>query len=77
MPQRHRFDRSIQIKFEIAEIDHEIHQMQVDLEYAQKQSMLMRQAIDEKEKSMRGLIRRLEEYEEVNSQVEGDRHDRV
>ena len=77
MPQRHRFDRSIQIKFEIAEIDHEIHQMQVDLEYAQKQSMLMRQAIDEKEKSVRELMIHLEEYEKVNSQVEGESHDRV
>jgi len=77
MPQRHRFDRSIQIKFEIAEIDHEIHQMQVDLEYAQKQSMLMRQAIDEKEKSVRELMIHLEKYEKVNSQVEGESHDRV
>ena len=77
MPQRHRFDRSIQIKFEIAEIDHEIHQMQVDLDYAQKQSMLLRQAIDEKEKSVRELMIHLEKYEKVNSQVEGESHDRV
>ena len=75
MPLRNRFDRSIQIKFEIAELDHEIHQMQVDLEYAQKQSMLIRQAIDEKENSLRELFSRLERYQEVKRRVGRDHHD--
>ena len=49
MPIRNRFNRSLQMKFEISELDHEIRQMQVDLDYSQKQGLLIRQAIEEKE----------------------------
>ena len=73
MPSRSRFNRSIQLKFEISEIDHEIQQMQVDLDYSQKQGLLIRQAIEEKEHQMEELIRRLERQE----QLRGERHDSV
>ena len=73
MPIRNRFNRSLQMKFEISELDHEIRQMQVDLDYSQKQGLLIRQAIEEKEHQMEELIRRLERQE----QLRGERHDSV
>jgi len=73
MPIRNRFNRSLQMKFEISELDHEIRQMQVDLDYSQKQGLLIRQAIKEKERQMEGLFRRLERQE----QLRGERHDSV
>lgn len=63
MPLQNRFNNTLQIKFEISEIDHEIQRMQVDLEYSQKQGMLIRQAIEEKEKQMEQQIRRLEKMQ--------------
>jgi len=56
-------NRSLQIKFKVAEIDHDIQRMQVDLEFSQKQGLLIRQAIEEKEQQMENLIRRLEKRE--------------
>jgi hypothetical protein len=60
--------RSLQIKFEVSEIEHDIQRMQVDLEFSQKQGLLIRQTIDEKQQRMENLIRRLERMEqrEVN-----------
>ena len=77
MPMRNRFNRSIQMKFEISEIEHEIKQMQVDLEYSQKQGLLIRQAIEEKEGRMDELIRRLERLESIESRVGGETEDGV
>jgi len=73
MPIRNRFNRSLQMKFEISELDHEIRQMQVDLDYSQKQGLLIRQAIEGKERQMEELLRRLERQE----QLRGERHDSV
>ncbi len=63
MPLQNRFNNTLQIKFEISEIDHEIQRMQVDLEYSQKQAMLIRQAIEEKQQRMEQQIRRLEKMQ--------------
>ncbi len=63
MPLQNRFNNTLQMKFEIAEIDHEIQRMQVDLEYSQKQAMLIRQAIEEKQQRMEQQIRRLEKMQ--------------
>ena len=63
MPLQNRFNNTLQMKFEIAEIDHEIQRMQVDLEYSQKQGMLIRKAIEEKQKRMEQQIRRLEKMQ--------------
>ena len=63
MPLQNRFNNTLQIKFEISEIDHEIQRMQVDLEYSQKQAMLIRQAIEEKQQRMEKQIRRLEKMQ--------------
>jgi hypothetical protein len=64
MPIRNRFNRSLQMKFEVSEIDHDIQRMQVDLEFSQKQGLLIRQAIEEKQQRMENLIRRLEKTEQ-------------
>ena len=56
--------RSLQIKFEVSEIEHDIQRMQVDLEFSQKQGLLIRQTIDEKQQRMENLIRRLEKTEQ-------------
>ncbi len=63
MPLQNRFNNTLQMKFEICEIDHEIQRMQVDLEYSQKQGMLIRKAIEEKQKRMEQQIRRLEKMQ--------------
>lgn len=63
MPLQNRFNNTLQMKFEIAEIDHEIQRMQVDLEYSQNQALLIRQAIEEKQKRMEQQIRRLEKMQ--------------
>ena len=63
MPLQNRFNNTLQMKFEIAEIDHEIQRMQVDLEYSQKQAMLIRQAIEGKQQRMEQQIRRLEKMQ--------------
>ncbi len=63
MPLQNRFNNTLQIKFEISEIDHEIQRMQVDLEYSQKQAMLIRQAIEEKQQRMEQQSRRLEKMQ--------------
>lgn len=60
MPLQNRFNHTLQMKFDISEIEHEIQRMQVDLEYSQKQAMLIRQAIEEKQQRMEQQIRRLE-----------------
>ena len=72
MPLQNRFNHTLQMKFEIAEIDHEIQQMQVDLEYSQNQAMLIRQAIEEKQQRMEQQIRRLEKM-----QIRKTHNDRV
>lgn len=60
---RHRAEHLSSIKFEIAEREHEIQLMQVDLEFSQKQALLIRQTIEEKQERMEQLIRRLERTE--------------
>ena len=64
MPMRSKPNHSLQIKFEVSEIDHDIQRMQVDLEFSQKQGLLIRQAIEEKQQRMENLIRRLEKTEQ-------------
>ena len=70
MPLQNRFNNTLQMKFEIAEIDHEIQRMQVDLEYSQNQAMLIRQAIEEKQQRMEKQIRRLEKMQMRETQHE-------
>ena len=72
MPMRNRFNRSLQMKFEISELDHEIQQLQVDLDYSKKQGLLIRQAIKEKEQQMQEMCRRFDRHE-----VRGERHDSI
>ncbi len=64
MPMRSKSKHSLQIKFEVSEIDHEIQRMQVDLEFSQKQGLLIRQAIEEKQQQMEQLLRRLDKMEQ-------------
>jgi len=64
MSMKSKVNHSLQIKFEVAEIEHDIQRMQVDLEYSQKQGLLIRQAIEEKQQRMENLIRRLEKMEQ-------------
>ena len=70
MPLQNRFNNTLQIKFEISEIDHEIQRMQVDLEYSQNQALLIRQAIEEKQQRMEKQIRRLEKMQMRETQHE-------
>ncbi len=70
MPLQNRFNNTLQMKFEISEIDHEIQRMQVDLEYSQNQGLLIRQAIEEKQQRMEKQIRRLEKMQMRETQHE-------
>ena len=70
MPLQNRSNNTLQMKFEIAEIDHEIQRMQVDLEYSQNQALLIRQAIEEKQQRMEKQIRRLEKMQMRETQHE-------
>lgn len=70
MPMRSKFNQSLQMKFEISEIEHDIQRMQVDLEFSQKQALLIRQAIEEKQQRMEKQIRHLEKMQMRENQNE-------
>ncbi|RMW38701.1 MAG: hypothetical protein EA442_04670 [Candidatus Nitrosopelagicus sp.] len=72
MPCRHGNKSSLEIKFDISKLEHDIQRLQADLEFTHKQSMLIRKAIEEKENSMRELFLRLERHEEANSRARRD-----
>lgn len=66
MRTRNGFNPLLKLKFDISGIEHEIKQMEVDLEYFQQQGLLIRQAIEEKENTMRELFEKMNRFQDIS-----------
>jgi hypothetical protein len=52
--------RSIQLRLKLLEAEHEIRQMESDVDYSKEQTLLIREAIKEKQDSIDGLRLRVD-----------------
>ena len=62
----------IKIKFDVSELEHEVLQMQGLLEFHQKQKMLIREGINEKEQRITELVTRIKKLEGYKSNTRRD-----
>ena len=72
MPFRNKISPLLGLKFEISSIEHDIEQMQSDLEYCQKQGLLIREAIQDKEQHMSRLISRMARFQNIETRTRRD-----
>lgn len=72
MPSRNRINPLLGLKFEISSIEHDIEQMQSDLEYFQKQGLLIREAIQDKEQHMSRLVSRMARFQNIETRTRRD-----
>ena len=62
MPLPQRFSHSLELRFKILETEHEIRQMESDIDFSKEQTLLIREAIKEKQRLIEQLRPRLQRF---------------